>query len=205
MGLGGGGVGGGEAVGEPVEAAGGVLVDVGVPGGGEGDAELVGEPGSEEAELAGAGDVDDVGAEAEEFALDTGEVTEEEGVEGEIFLDADGGEAAGEFEGLELAGLLEAGFAFAGADAEEGQVVTLRVGGEVSTGVCDAVDLVEGVGEVGYARRRHWTTLLEGDLTVASDCPCRTLFIFLSTGVHNCNLRRPNNGEAQTLHDLRNF
>jgi hypothetical protein len=27
--------------------------------------------------------------------------------------------------------------------------------------VRDAVDLVEGVGEVGYARRRHWTTLRE--------------------------------------------
>ena len=87
--------------GEPVEAAGGVLVDVGVPGGGEGDAELVGEPGSEEAELAGAGDVDDVGAEAEEFALDAGDVAGEEGVEGEVFFDADGGEAAGEFEGPE--------------------------------------------------------------------------------------------------------
>ena len=78
----------------------GVLVDVGVPGGGEGDAELVGEPGSEEAEFAGAGDVDDVGTEADEFALDAGEVADEEGVEGEIFFDADGGEAAGELEGL---------------------------------------------------------------------------------------------------------
>ena len=33
--------------GEPVEAAGGVLVDVGVPGGDEGDAEVGGEPGTE--------------------------------------------------------------------------------------------------------------------------------------------------------------
>ena len=117
MGFGGGCLMRGEAAGEPVDATGGVLVDVGVPGGGEGDAEFVGEPSSEEAKFAGAGDVDDVGAEAEEFALDAGDVADEEGVEGEVLLDADGGEAAGEFEGFEFAGLLEALLTIAGADA----------------------------------------------------------------------------------------
>ena len=67
---------------------------------------LVGEPCSEEAELAGAGDVDDVGAEAGERALDADEVADEERVEGEIFFDADRGEAAGEFERLGEAGLI---------------------------------------------------------------------------------------------------
>jgi hypothetical protein len=170
VGFGGGGVRGGEAVGKPAEAAGGVLVDVRVPGGGERDAQIVGEPGSESAELAGTGDVDDVGAEAEEFALDAGEVAGKERVEGEILLEADGGEAAGELEGLELAGLLEAGFSFAGADAEEGQVVALCVGDEISAGVCDAVDLVEGVGEVGDARRTHWTTVREDSIPPRQKC-----------------------------------
>ena len=83
--------------------------------------------------------------------------------------------------------------------------MALGVGGEVAAGVSYSVDFVEGVGEVGYTRRWHWITLLEGDLMVAPDRPCCTLFIFLSTGVNNWNLRRPNNGEAQTNHDLRDF
>ena len=47
------------------------------------------------------------------------------------------------------------------ADAEEGQVVALRVGNEVAAGVSYAVYFMEGVGEVGDARRTHWTTVLE--------------------------------------------
>jgi hypothetical protein len=114
--------------------------------------------------------VDDVGAEAEEFALDVGDVAAEEGVEGEVLLYADGSEAAGEFEGSELVGLLEALLAIAGADAKEGEVVALRVGYEVATGVSDAVDLVEGVRKIRYARRRHGTTVLEDYPTPRQKC-----------------------------------
>ena len=48
---------------EPGGAAGGVLVDVGVPAGDQRDVELPGEVGAKDAELAGAGDVDDLGLE----------------------------------------------------------------------------------------------------------------------------------------------
>ena len=155
-----------------------------MPGGGEGDFELAGEPCSEEAELAGAGDVDDVGTEAGELALDADDVADEERVEGEIFFNADRGEAAGELERLGVAGLIGWRGGWAGADAEEGELMALGVGGEVAAGVSYSVDFVEGVGEVGYARR-HGTTVLERDLTVAPDRPCCILFIFLSTGVNN--------------------
>jgi len=118
-------------------------VDVGVPRGGEGDFELAGEPCSEEAEFAGAGDVDDVGAEAGECALDADDVADEERVEGEIFFEANGGETAGEFERLGVAGLIGRGGGWAGANAEEGKLMALGVGGEVAAGVRYSVDFME--------------------------------------------------------------
>jgi len=81
---------GAEVLGEPAHAAGGVLMQIGVPAGDEGDAELMGEVGSEEAELAGAGDVDDVGAEGADGGGDAVVVAEEEGVEAEVFFEVDG-------------------------------------------------------------------------------------------------------------------
>src|SRR5437899_9303181 len=56
---------------EPVEAAGGVLVDVGVPGSGKWDASFPGEVSSEDAELAGASDVDDVWLKTSKFAANS--------------------------------------------------------------------------------------------------------------------------------------
>ena len=79
-----------EVAGEPAHAAGGVLVEIGVPGGDEWDVELVGEVGSKEAELAGAGDVDDVGAEGADGGGDEVGVAEEEWVEAEIFFEMHG-------------------------------------------------------------------------------------------------------------------
>jgi hypothetical protein len=48
--------------------------------------------------------------------------------------------------------------------------MTLRVGYEVSAGVSYAVDLVEGVRKVRYARRRHGTTVLEDYPTPRQKC-----------------------------------
>ncbi len=72
---------GAEVAREPAHAAGGVLVKIGVPAGDEWDVELVGEVGSKETELAGAGDVDDVGAEGADGGGDEIGVAEEEWVE----------------------------------------------------------------------------------------------------------------------------
>ncbi len=79
---------------QPAHAAGGVLVEIGVPAGDERDVELVGEVGSKEAELAGAGDVDDVGAKGADGGGDEVGVAGEEGVEAEIFFDLHGERAA---------------------------------------------------------------------------------------------------------------
>ena len=47
--------------------------------------------------------------------------------------------------------------------------MALGVGGEVAAGVSYSVDFVEGVGEVGYARR-HATTVLEGTVKLYRRC-----------------------------------
>jgi hypothetical protein len=72
-----------------------------------------------------------------------------------------------EFEGAKLAALMHGLYARAGADAEEGKIMPFGVGNKISAGMCDAVDLVKGVREVGYARR-HPITLPEGSLS-----PCQ--------------------------------
>ena len=79
---------------EPTHAAGSVLVQIGVPAGDQRDVELVGEVGSKEAELAGAGDVDDVGAKGSNGGGDEVGVAEEERVEAEIFFEMHGEWAA---------------------------------------------------------------------------------------------------------------
>ncbi len=144
---------GGEVLGEEAGAAGGVLVDVGVPGCGEWDPELPAEVGSQDAEVAGAGDVDEVGPEAAEVFGDEGGVAGEERIELEIFFDADGASPAGEFEGLDGSGCLERLRSIAGADAEEWELFLSGVAHEVSAGVGDAVDFVKRVGEEGDAWR----------------------------------------------------
>ena len=151
--LDGGGVVRGEMTGEPMHAAAGVLVDVGVPGGGERDPVAPGEPGAKDAELGGAGDVEEVGAEGAEGAIDGAGVADEERIEVEVFFERDGGAGAGELEGVEVVG--GGGGRGAGADAEEGKAAAPGEGGEVAGGVGDAVDLVEGVGEEGDAGRAH--------------------------------------------------
>ena len=155
-----------EAAGEPVEAARRILMHVGVPGGGEWNSLLPGEVCAEDAELAGAGDVDEVGLEAKELAADGGGVAEEERIELEILFDADGGAGAAKLEGAELGDVLEGGSAIAGADAEEGELVTLCVGKEVAGGVRYAVDLVEGVGEVSYPWHTHAINVRETDCSL---------------------------------------
>ena len=153
----------GEMAGEPMHAAAGVLVDVSVPGGGERNAVAPGERGAEDAELAGAGDVEDVRTEAAEGAIDGARVAGEEGVEEEIFFEGDGGARAREFESVEVVD--GGGRGGAGADAEEGQAAAVGEGGEVAAGMGDAVDLVERVGEEGDARRAHGLRV-----------PCRVCF-----------------------------
>ena len=163
-----GGVMGSQMAGEPAHAAGGVLVDVGVPGGGERDVVAPGEPGAEDAELAGTGDVEDVGTEGAEGSVDGAGVADEEGIEVEIFFKGDGGAGTWELEGVEV-GRRGGGWGRAGADAEEGKAAALGEGGEVSAGVGDAVDFVEGVGKESDAGRAH------GGLGTAGALKCRQL------------------------------
>jgi len=106
--------------------------------------------------------VEEIGAEGAEMGFDEVGVTPEEGVEGEIFFHADGGDGAGKLKGAEVSGLLEGGGAGAGADAEEREILALGVGDEVAAGVGDTVDFVEGIGEVGDAGVAHTVTVAFG-------------------------------------------
>lgn len=128
---------------------------VGVPGCCEWQTHGPGEVGSEDAEFAGAGDVNEVGLETLEFAANEQGVTPEERVEVEVLFHADRGSAAAQFQSAEFAGLLEGVGASACANAKKGQIVSLCIGDEVPAGVRHAVDLVEGVGKVGYTRHVH--------------------------------------------------
>ena len=134
---------------QPPHPPGGVLMDVGVPARRERDAELVREVGTEDAELAGAGDVDDVGAEGADRVRDEAGVAEEQRVEAEVFFEVNGQRRAAQLEGLHRPFGRHQARGLAGTDAEHGDAVPARVGGEVAAGVCDAVDLVEAVGKVG--------------------------------------------------------
>ena len=171
--------GGGELLEEGGEAAGGVLVDVGVPGCGQWNVQLMSEVGGEDAQLRRAGEVDEIGLEAVEGIFDELSVTPEEGVEGEVFFDPDGGEGAGEFEELDgiCGGFVD--FRGAGADAEEGKGTALGEGDEVAGGMGYPVDFMEGIGEVGDARRAHRTTL-----------PCVRGWIWRGAGMVKRSARR---------------
>ena len=83
-----------EVLREPTHPTGCVLVQIGVPAGDERHVELVGEVGSKEAEFAGAGDVDDVGAKGSNGGGDEVGVAKKEWVEAEIFFEMHGEWAA---------------------------------------------------------------------------------------------------------------
>ena len=109
-------------------------------------------PGAEHADLAGAGDVDEVGLEALEDFADEGDVAEKGGIEAEIFFEGKGEKAAGQLEGPDVAVFSDGLGAVAGADAEEGQIAAAGEGLKVAAGVGYSVDLVERVGKVGHPR-----------------------------------------------------
>ncbi len=104
---------------KPVGAAGGVLVDVGVPTGGERQVQVMRKAGAEHAHFAGAGDVNQVGTKALEHFADEGNVAQKRGVEAEIFFESEGEKAAGQFEGPDVAVFDDGLGAIAGAHAEE--------------------------------------------------------------------------------------
>ena len=106
--------------------------------------------------------MDEVGLEAEQLAADDAGVAKEERVELEVFFDANGGTRSPELEGAEFGDLFEGVRTGSGADAEEGQRVALGIGDEVTAGVCDAIDLVERIGEIGYTRHAHGIRVQRG-------------------------------------------
>jgi hypothetical protein len=132
---------------------------VGMPACGKRNTVLPGEVGTEEAEFAGARDVDDIRLEVAQLSGDLRPMTPKEGIEVEVFLQADGDGRTAEIEGPAIASTGgEAAYGRGigdGSDAEEGKAVPLRVSGEVAAGVGDAVDLVEGIGKVGDAGWVH--------------------------------------------------
>ena len=85
--------GSGMAVGQqaqkPIGAARRVLVHVGVPTGGKGQTEVVREPRAQEADFAGAGDVNQVGLEALEHFADERNVAQKRGIEAQIFFESE--------------------------------------------------------------------------------------------------------------------
>lgn len=106
--------------------------------------------------------MNEVGLEAVESVFYGRSVADEKGVEGEVFFHADGQKRAGKLHKLHSARgvfvvvrCLRVGFGRLGVNAEKREIATLCVGDEVARGVGDAVDLMEGVREVGDAGRTH--------------------------------------------------
>ncbi len=122
-----------------------ILVHIGVPACREGDTETPGEIGTEDAELTGAGDVEDIGPEVFERLADRVGMTKEERIKGEILLHANRPGASLELQRLDTALLDELVCRATGADAEHGQAAALGKRNEVTRGVGDPVDLAEAV------------------------------------------------------------
>lgn len=139
-------------------------------GGGEGNAVEEGDGGGHEADVAGAGDVDDVWPELVDGAVDEAEVAEEDGVEVEVLVEGYGKDAAAEFEDGDGVFVVEGGGVSAGAGAEEWEVAAAGVGLELARGVRDSVDLIVGVRKEGYARA-GWLPLGVGAHRVALVIP----------------------------------
>ncbi len=139
---------------DDVKAVGGEFVEVVVPGGDEGDFVVMGEIDAHEADVAGAGDVDEVGLEAADGVADAKEVAAEERVEGEVLVDGDGCGGAAEFEdgGGAVGGVLGDCPA---PDAKERQALAASEGIEFAAGTRHAVHFVERVGKISYTYSWH--------------------------------------------------
>jgi hypothetical protein len=101
------GKGGRKAARKPIKAAGSVLVDVGMPRGGERDALFPSKVSSEYAELARAGDVDDVRLKTQKLATYGVAMSPEQRIKLEIFFDSDGDTGTWQFKSAEVAGFFK--------------------------------------------------------------------------------------------------
>jgi hypothetical protein len=128
-------------------------MNVGVPARRQGKMKMVGQPGAQHANLAGAGDVKQVGLETRENLFDEGNVAQKGGVEAEILFEGEREKSAGQLEGPDVAVLGESLGAITGANAEKRQVATPGKCLEVAASVGHAIDFVKRVGKVGDARR----------------------------------------------------
>jgi hypothetical protein len=108
---------------------------------------MVREGGAEHAKFTGASDVDEVRPESAEGAQNTRGMTPIERVVTKIFIEGEGGEAAGELERLNCAFESVRLGAFAGPDAKKWLAGAASPRGELARRVGDAIDLMEGVGK----------------------------------------------------------
>src|SRR5580700_10288378 len=128
---------------------------VGVPACGQRHLKMMREARAQHADLAGAGDVDDLRLKALEHFADEGNVAQEGGIEAQVFLEREGEKAARQLEGPHAAVFSDGAGTVAGAHAQKGKIATAGEGLKLAAGVRDPVDLVEGVREVGDAGEGH--------------------------------------------------
>jgi hypothetical protein len=113
---------------------------------------VVSQSSAQHADLAGSGDVNQVGLEPLQNLANQWDVAEKRGIEPEVLLKSEREETAREFEGPYVAVFQDSLGAVAGTDAEKGQIVAARKGLKMAACVRYPVYLVKRVGEVGDAR-----------------------------------------------------
>src|ERR1700677_160124 len=128
-------------------------MDVGVPACGQRQSPFLCQHGTQHAHLAGACDVNQVRLEAVKHFADDRNVAQKPRIEAQVFLESKGEKAARQLQGSHIAVFQHGLVAVAGAHAEKGQIAAACEGLEVTAGVGHSVYFVEGIGEIGYARR----------------------------------------------------
>ena len=128
---------------KPIRPADEILVYIGMPTCRERQIEVMGKRRGQHTDIAGAGDVNQVGLETVEHLVDERNVAQIHGIEAQVFLESDRQKAARQFERPHVS-LFDKRFgAVAGAHAQEWQVASPRKCFKVAAGVRHSVHFMK--------------------------------------------------------------